>query len=672
MTQASQVAQALEAATGIASELVPIRVDGDDHSMALGETSRPGVFTSALRDALLANRVDYVVHSCKDLPSEPWPGLVLAAVPERANPLDVLVGPPDGLQGLPPNAIVGTSSPRRAAGIGRLRPDLRVVPIRGNVDTRLRKTTDGTVNATVMAVAGLERLGLLDPAWRVFTSLELVPAPAQGALAVECLSEHPLLPLLAQLDHGPSRLAVQAERAVLAGVAATCTTAIGALARLDGNRLTLQAELSQHRGVAHARVERSVTLMESDSATKANLAVAQSLGQQVAAALMSGNPRPKTGSTVRLSSTPVTVRAGTALPEPVSNSANPVAPDLIRAYRGERTARRPVWFMRQAGRSLPEYRQARAGTAMLEACLTPQLAAEITCQPVRRHQVDAAIFFSDIMVPAKLAGIEVEIVPGRGPVLAQPIRCASDIAKLPELDPAALVPITLGVSAAVAELGATPLIGFAGAPFTVASYLVEGEPSRSFPHTKALMAQDEAAWHKLAAWVAQTTLAFLLAQLQSGAQAVQLFDSWVGALTPEQYARFARPHSKAVFQGLATASDVPRVHFGTGTAGLLPQMHTAGASVMGVDASLGLDQAELNLGGDVPLQGNIDPEKLSGPWEELAVHVRQVLAAGTSAPGHVVNLGHGVPPTTDPDRLTRLVELIHSIPDPAANQDGGQ
>ncbi|MCL1923290.1 MAG: uroporphyrinogen decarboxylase [Propionibacteriaceae bacterium] len=338
-------------------------------------------------------------------------------------------------------------------------------------------------------------------------------------------------------------------------------------------------------------------------------------------------------------------------------------PALIQAYRGNRTTTRPVWFMRQAGRSLPEYRAAREGTQMLEACLTPELAATITVQPVRRHRVDAAIFFSDIMIPAKCAGVDVEIVPGRGPVLNTPVRTAKDVDGLPELTPEALAPIVAGVQASIAMLGDTPLIGFAGAPFTVASYLVEGEPSRAFPKTKALMAEDPDTWEKLARWVARTTQAFLAAQIEAGAQAIQLFDSWVGALTVEEYLAQAQPYSALVFEGIAASYDVPRVHFGTGTAHLLTSMLAAGATVMGVDVNLTLEEASEMLGGNVPLQGNIDPSMLTAPWEELEAHVRSVLTSGQSAPGHVVNLGHGVPPTTDPDVLTRIVELIHSIPD---------
>lgn len=651
-TQATHVADQLLAVTGLPSTLVRVKVAGDDQSVPLDRPDTPtGLFVSALRDALLAGQVDYVVHSFKDLPSQPCPGLVLAAVPLRENPLDVLVGPSDGLAGLPYGATVGTSSPRRRAALARLRPDLNVVPIRGNVDTRLGKVADGTLDAAVMAAAGLGRLGRLNQAWTVLDPADLLPAPAQGALAVECRVDDPLLESLLLLDDGPTHQAVTAERAVLAGVDAACTTAVGALATWDDGILTLVADLADHRGVDYARVTRSLTIPGRQSISDAE-ALAASLGQQVAVELLASAPDH------------IEVNESATLVHPGSADKRPI---LIRAYQGERTKHRPVWFMRQAGRSLPEFRAAREGIAMLDSCLNPDLAAELTCQPVRRHRVDAAIFFSDIMVPAKLAGLDVDILPGRGPVLAHPVRSTADVARLPELDPSALKPIIEGVQASVALLGTTPLIGFAGAPFTVASYLVEGQSSRSFEHVKALMAQDEATWHQLAAWVARTTQAFLLAQIDAGVQAVQLFDSWVGALTAAEYRRYAAPHSAAVFTAVSAFSDVPRVHFGTGTAHLLVDMAEAGATVMGVDSQTNLNDAENLLGGAMPLQGNIDPAYLSAPWDDLADHVKSALAAGASAPGHVVNLGHGVPPTTDADRLTRLVELIHSIPDPAGS-----
>jgi uroporphyrinogen decarboxylase len=333
---------------------------------------------------------------------------------------------------------------------------------------------------------------------------------------------------------------------------------------------------------------------------------------------------------------------------------------LVRAYRGERGERLPVWFMRQAGRSLPEYRELRVGTAMLDACLTPELASEITLQPVRRHAVDAAIFFSDIVIPAKLAGVSVEIVPGKGPVFEHPIRTASDVAALRPIDPDALRPIREGVAAAVAQLGSTPLIGFAGAPFTLASYLVEGGPSKDQQRARTLMFSDPHTWAALLNWCADVAGEFLLAQIEAGASAVQLFDSWVGSLSEVNYLRRVAPHSRRALDHLR-GLDVPKVHFGVGSGEMLHAMHSIGADVMGVDWRIPLDEAERRLGGGVPLQGNIDPALLAAPWSVLEAHVRDVVERGKSAPSHVVNLGHGVPPDTDPDVLTRIVEFVHGL-----------
>ena len=334
---------------------------------------------------------------------------------------------------------------------------------------------------------------------------------------------------------------------------------------------------------------------------------------------------------------------------------------LLAAYRGEPASRRPVWFMRQAGRSLPEYRKLREGTTMLDSCLTPKLAAEITCQPVRRHDVDAAIFFSDIVVPLRLAGIAVDIVPGVGPVLEAPVRSAADVDRLPTLDPAALAPVRDGVALSVSQLGEVPLIGFAGAPFTLASYLVEGRPNRELPATRALLAEDPATWHRLLAWVADLTADFLRAQAEAGASALQLFDSWVGRLSPTTYAQAVQPHSAAVFAAVADLG-LPLVHFGTATRALLPAMLAAGATVVGVASDIGLDEASALLDHKVPLQGNLDPVLLGSDWATLEAAARDVVRRGEAAPGHVFNLGHGVPPDTDPHVLTRLVELVHSIP----------
>jgi uroporphyrinogen decarboxylase len=332
---------------------------------------------------------------------------------------------------------------------------------------------------------------------------------------------------------------------------------------------------------------------------------------------------------------------------------------LIRAYRGDRPETLPVWFMRQAGRSLPEYRELRVGTKMLDACLDPELASEITLQPVRRHHVDAGIFFSDIVVPIKLAGVDVEIVPGRGPVLASPIRTAADVAALRPLDPAALAPIAAGVARTVAQLGTTPLIGFAGAPFTLAAYLVEGGPSKDHLRARTLMHADPDTWDALLTWAADVTGAFFRAQVLAGASAVQLFDSWVGSLSAADYEARVAPFSARVIEQVADLG-VPVVHFGVGTGELLPLLLQTGADVIGVDDRITLAEASRRLGGGVPLQGNINPAFLAAPWPVLERHVLEVIESGRAAPSHVLNLGHGVPPDTDPDVLTRIVELAHA------------
>ena len=329
---------------------------------------------------------------------------------------------------------------------------------------------------------------------------------------------------------------------------------------------------------------------------------------------------------------------------------------LVTAARGERPAVRPVWFMRQAGRSLPEYRELRAGGDMLQACLTPDLASEITLQPVRRHGVDAAVFFSDIVVPVLLAGVDVRIVPGRGPVFDEPVRTAADVAKLPRLEPDALAPIAAAVALVVAELGSTPLIGFGGAPYTVASYLVEGGPSKEQLRTRGMMHADPAAWAALLDWCADATGLFLRTQVEAGASVVQLFDSWAGSLSRADYERSVLPHSRRALDHVAGLG-VPRIHFGLGTGPFLDLLPTAGADVVGVDWRLPLDEAAAILPG-VPLQGNIDPALLDAPAAVLDAHVADVLRRGNAAPAHIVNLGHGVPADADPGVLTRLVEVV--------------
>ncbi|MFD5863504.1 uroporphyrinogen decarboxylase [Agromyces sp. NPDC127015] len=359
---------------------------------------------------------------------------------------------------------------------------------------------------------------------------------------------------------------------------------------------------------------------------------------------------------------------------------------LVRAYRGERADTTPVWFMRQAGRSLPEYRDLRVGTRMLDACLDPAMASEITLQPVRRHGVDAGIFFSDIVVPLKLVGVDVEIQPGRGPVFTKGYADAAAVAELTAIDPARLdeasAPIAEAVALTIAELNrtpeaastggnaATPLIGFAGAPFTLAAYLAEGGPSKDHLAARTLMHADPGAWRALMEWTAELTGRFLRTQIVAGASAAQLFDSWAGALSLADYEAHVAPASARALSFVhdlefetADASGatrpVPVVHFGVGTGELLGAMKEVGVDVVGVDYRVPLDVAAERVGAGVPLQGNLDPALLAAPWPVLEAAVREVLAKGTVAPAHVFNLGHGVPPETDPTVLTRVVELVH-------------
>jgi len=315
--------------------------------------------------------------------------------------------------------------------------------------------------------------------------------------------------------------------------------------------------------------------------------------------------------------------------------------------------------MRQAGRSLPEYRKIRQDAGMLESCRRPDLVTEITLQPVRRHHVDAAILFSDIVIPLAAAGIDLDIVAGTGPVVAEPIRTAADVDRLRPIGTGDVDYVAKAVRMLVAELGATPLIGFAGAPFTLASYLIEGGPSRTYTRTKAMMYGDPRLWHDLCARLADITLSFLRTQVASGVSAVQLFDSWAGALSEADYRRHVLPHSAAVLNGLADAG-VPRIHFGVGTGVLLAAMGEAGADVVGVDWRTPLDQATARIGPGKAVQGNLDPATLFAPWPVVEAEARRVLDQGRAAPGHVFNLGHGVLPETNPDVLTRLVELVQT------------
>jgi len=332
---------------------------------------------------------------------------------------------------------------------------------------------------------------------------------------------------------------------------------------------------------------------------------------------------------------------------------------FVRACRGLSVPHTPIWFMRQAGRSLPEYRKIREGIGMLESCRRPDLVTEITLQPVRRHGVDAAVLYSDIVVPLLAAGIDLDIVSGTGPVIAEPIRTAAGVDRLRPITLDDVSYVDAAVRLLVAELGATPLIGFAGAPFTLASYLIEGGPSRTYGKTKAMMYGDPALWNALLSRLADITLSFLHVQVAAGVSAVQLFDSWAGALSEADYRRHVLPHSAKVLGGLADAG-VPRIHFGVGTGLLLEAMGEAGADVVGVDWRTPLDRAAAQLGGSKSVQGNLDPTLVFAPWPVIEAETRRVLAEGRSTPGHIFNLGHGVLPETDPDVLTRLAEFVHT------------
>jgi uroporphyrinogen decarboxylase len=346
---------------------------------------------------------------------------------------------------------------------------------------------------------------------------------------------------------------------------------------------------------------------------------------------------------------------------PSAASTDPLVHDSIflRAARGEAVSRTPVWFMRQAGRSLPEYRKVREGVAMLESCMRPDLVVEITLQPLRRYGVDAAIFFSDIVLPLKAVGVDLDIKPGVGPVVACPVTTLADVEAIPALTPEHVPFITEAVRTLVGELGATPLIGFAGAPFTVASYLVEGGPSKEHARTKAMMFGAPDVWDALMSKIASISAAYLAVQVAAGASAVQLFDSWAGAVSPSDYARYVMPYSAQVLTA-AAGLGVPRIHFGVGTGELLGLMGDAGADVVGVDWRVPLADGIRRAGGRV-VQGNLDPSLVFAPTAVMLARATEVVEAGRAAPGHIFNLGHGVLPSTDPDQLARLTEHVHSL-----------
>ena len=347
-------------------------------------------------------------------------------------------------------------------------------------------------------------------------------------------------------------------------------------------------------------------------------------------------------------------------PPPAAPTASPELPPFLAACRSLPTSRTPVWFMRQAGRSLPEYRAIRGEGSILDAIKVPDLSTEITLQPVRRYGVDAAILYSDIVVPVHAIGFGVDIAPGVGPVVERPFERAADLERLRPLEPEEDTPWVLETvrNLASALPADVPLIGFAGAPFTVASYLIEGRPSRTYAKTKALMLGEPGLFGALLDAIAELSLASLRSQVRAGARAFQLFDSWAGALSVEDYRSALLPASTRIFEGMADLG-VPGIHFGVATGELLTSMAETGADVVGVDWRVPLDAARARLGAGVAVQGNLDPEATFAPWPVLETKVHSVLRANAGRKGHVFNLGHGVLPETDPDQLARVVEVVH-------------
>lgn len=334
-------------------------------------------------------------------------------------------------------------------------------------------------------------------------------------------------------------------------------------------------------------------------------------------------------------------------------------PVFLRACRGESVAHVPVWFMRQAGRSLPEYRNLRGTGSILDAIADPVLACEVTMQPVRRYGVDAAVLFSDIIVPYHAIGFGVEIVPGRGPAIAEPFAQAEDVERLRDLTDVDIAHVTQTVDLVIKELEATdtPLIGFAGAPFTVASYLVEGGPTREFALIKTMMHTQPRLFESLLDRLTEITISFLRAQIAHGVRAVQLFDSWAGALTRDEYREFALPSTERVLAGVADL-DVPTILFGVGTGELLDLMSSTNPSVMGIDWHVDLDDGRRRVGGR-PVQGNLDPARCLGGIDEAVAGAREVLTRAGRDAGHIFNLGHGVLPSTDPATLEAVVRVVH-------------
>lgn len=336
---------------------------------------------------------------------------------------------------------------------------------------------------------------------------------------------------------------------------------------------------------------------------------------------------------------------------------------FIETLRGKRGSRPPIWLMRQAGRYLPEYRALREKNSMLQMVMTPELACEVTLQPLRRFPLDAGIIFADILTPLIGMGANLEFKKGEGPVIDNPIRSAADVAKLRLPSPVENTPYTLdAIKLVVRELGEkTPLIGFSGAPFTLSCYLIEGQSPGDLERTKAMMVGDTATWRALQEKLVPLCVEYLVAQVEAGCRSLQLFDSWLGYLGPREYERFVQPYLTQVVSEVRARVDVPLVFFATGVSGLFPQLSKLNASAFGVDWRITLPQARSLLGRDLPLQGNLDPQLLAGPWEYVERCAREILADGATLPAHIFNLGHGVLPHTPPENVQRLVELVHSV-----------
>jgi uroporphyrinogen decarboxylase len=335
---------------------------------------------------------------------------------------------------------------------------------------------------------------------------------------------------------------------------------------------------------------------------------------------------------------------------------------FLKACRREPVDRVPVWLMRQAGRYMPEYRALRAGRSILELCRSPELAAEVTLQPINRFDLDAAIIFADILLPLEPLGVGFHFAEGEGPVIEQPVRAPEDVDALKSFDPTVGLGYVLeAIKLVRRELeGRVPLIGFAAAPFTLASYMIEGGGSRNYLLMKSFMYQQPEAWDRLMRHVREMTRDYLAAQIEAGAQAVQMFDSWVGCLSPEDYRRYVLPHSAWVLEGLA-GYDVPRIHFGTNTATLLETMKEAGGEVLGVDWRLPMSRAREIIGREFAVQGNLDPVLLMAPRELLVERVKAILADADAKNGYIFNLGHGVLPPTPMESVDAVIETVHSF-----------